>query len=95
MRTDTGRRRTPLANASQRLARKDGTAAEFGIQLKSGGELSGLAGLDSIDPAHASAELSFLLLEGFWGQGYATKAAARQTGTGAAVLCSRCETSGH
>ena len=40
------------------------------------GELSGSAGLDSMDAAHASAELSFLLHERFWGQGYATDAAA-------------------
>jgi len=65
----------------KRVAWKDGTAAEFGIELKSGGELVGLVGLDSIDAAHASAELSFLLHERFWGQGYATEAAARHPAT--------------
>jgi RimJ/RimL family protein N-acetyltransferase len=54
------------------VARKDGTVAEFGIQLKSGGELLGLVGPDNVDAAHAPAELSFLLHERFWGQGYAT-----------------------
>ena len=61
----------------KRVAWKDGTAAEFGIELKSGGELLGLVGLDSIDAAHAPAELSFLLHERFWGQGCATEAATR------------------
>ena len=61
----------------KRVAWGDGTAAEFGIALKSGGELLGLVGLDAIDAVHASAELSFLLPERFWGQGYATEAAAR------------------
>ena len=59
------------------MAWKAGTAAGFGIDLKSGGELLGLVGLDAIDAVHASAELSFLLPERFWGQGYATEAAAR------------------
>jgi hypothetical protein len=65
----------------KRAAWKDGTAAEFGIELKSGGELLGLVGLDSIDAAQASAELSFLLLERFWAQGYATEVAARHPAT--------------
>ena len=38
----------------------------------------GLVGLDAID---ASAELSFLLHERFWGQGYATEAAAKHPAT--------------
>ncbi len=59
------------------MAWKDGTAAEFGIELKNGGGRMRLVGPDSIDPAHASAELWFLLHERFWGQGYATESAAR------------------
>ena len=43
--------------------------------------LLGLVGLDSIDAAHASAEVSFLRQERFWGQGYATEAAARHPAT--------------
>ena len=65
----------------KRVAWNDGTAAEFGIELKSGGELLGLVGLDRMDAAHASAELSFLLHERSWGQGYATEAAARHPAT--------------
>ena len=40
-----------------------------------------MVGLDSIEAAHASAELSFLLHERFWGQGYATEAAAKHPAT--------------
>jgi hypothetical protein len=65
----------------KRAAWKDGTAAEFGIELKSGGELLGLVGLDSIDAAQASAELSFLLHERFWRQDHVTEAAARHPAT--------------
>ena len=36
----------------------------------------GLAGLSDVDARNASAELGFLLEPGFWGQGYATEAAA-------------------
>jgi len=76
-----GRKTARSWTGFKRVAWKDGTAAEFGIELKSGGELLGLVGLDSIDAAHASAEPSFLLQERFWGQGYATEAAARHPAT--------------
>ncbi len=55
---------------------EEGTRAEFAMELKSGGEVVGLAGLDRREAGPASAELTFLLKAGFWGQGYATEAAA-------------------
>ena len=54
---------------------KHGTGAEFAIELKDGGEMLGLAGLEAVSTAHASADLTFLLKVRFWGQGYATEAA--------------------
>ena len=54
---------------------KHGTRAEFAIELKDGGEMLGLAGLEDVRTEHASADLSFLLKVRFWGQGYATEAA--------------------
>jgi [ribosomal protein S5]-alanine N-acetyltransferase len=54
---------------------EEGTRAEFALELKSGGEVVGLAGLDRREAGPASAELAFLLKVGFWGQGYATEAA--------------------
>jgi len=61
----------------KRAVWKDGTAAEFGIEFKSSGELLGLVGPDDIDAEHASVELSFVLHERPRGRGYATEAAAR------------------
>jgi len=55
---------------------KHGTRAEFAIELKDGGEMLGLAGLEGVRTEHASAELTFLLKVRFWGQGYATEAAS-------------------
>ena len=49
--------------------------AEFGIQLKSGGELFGVVGFDDRSVNNASAELGFLLDPRWWGKGYATEAA--------------------
>ena len=54
---------------------KHGTRAEFAIELKDGGEMLGLAGLETVSARHASADLTFLLKVPFWGQGYATEAA--------------------
>jgi RimJ/RimL family protein N-acetyltransferase len=51
-----------------------GTGAEFGIQLKSGGELFGVVGFDDRSVNNASAELGFLLNPRWWGKGYATEA---------------------
>jgi RimJ/RimL family protein N-acetyltransferase len=48
----------------------EGTQTEFAMELKSGGEVVGLVGLDSREAGPASAELAFLLKVGFWGQGY-------------------------
>ena len=53
-----------------------GTRAEFGIELKSGGGVLGLTGLDALDADHASAELTFLLKVRFWGQVGATSLGA-------------------
>ena len=53
----------------------EGTRAEFVLELKSGGEVVGLAGLDRREAGPAAAELAFLLKVGFWGQGYGTEAA--------------------
>ena len=67
---------------NQNLVTSSATSAQvLKRAVKSGGELLGLIGLDSIDAAHASAELSFLLHERFSGQGDATKAAARPPAT--------------
>jgi RimJ/RimL family protein N-acetyltransferase len=76
----------PLRRLGRKLARRwiagtreswaAGAAAEFGIQLKSGGEIIGLAGFDSLDADRACADLSFLVSPQRWGNGYATEAAA-------------------
>jgi RimJ/RimL family protein N-acetyltransferase len=75
----------PLCGCGKTLARRwivgtrepwaAGTGVEFAIELKSGGEMFGLAGLTDLDARHASAELGFLLDPGCWGKGYATEAA--------------------
>jgi RimJ/RimL family protein N-acetyltransferase len=52
-----------------------GTRAEFAIERKNSGEMLGLAGLEAVSRAHASADVTFLLKVRFWGQGYATEAA--------------------
>jgi RimJ/RimL family protein N-acetyltransferase len=75
----------PLCGCGRTLARRwiagsrehwaAGTGVEFGIELKSEGEMFGLAGLTDVDARNASAELGFLLDPGCWGQGYATEAA--------------------
>jgi [ribosomal protein S5]-alanine N-acetyltransferase len=54
----------------------EGAVAEFAMELKSGGDVVGLIGLDAREAGPASAELAFLLKVGFWGQGYATEAGA-------------------
>jgi hypothetical protein len=48
----------------KRVAWKDGTAAEFGIERKSGGELLGLVGLDSIDAAGVKLSCRFCCKKG-------------------------------
>jgi [ribosomal protein S5]-alanine N-acetyltransferase len=53
-----------------------GSRAEFAIELKSGGVMVGLAGLEAVSAQHAPADLTFLLKVPFWGQGYATEAAS-------------------
>ena len=62
-----------IRGAAERYAA--GTGAEFGIQLKSGGELFGVVGFDDRSVNNASAELGFLLDPRWWGQGYTTEAA--------------------
>ena len=76
----------PLCGCGRTLARRwiagsrehwaAGTGVEFAIELKSGGEMFGLAGLTDVDAGNASAELGFLLDPECWRQGYATEAAA-------------------
>ena len=62
-----------IRGAAERYAA--GTGAEFGIQLKNGGELFGVVGFDDRSVNNASAELGFLLEPRWWGKGYATEAA--------------------
>ena len=62
-----------IRGASARYAA--GAGAEFGIQLKGGGELFGVVGFDDRSVNNASAELGFLLDPRCWGKGYATEAA--------------------
>jgi RimJ/RimL family protein N-acetyltransferase len=74
----------PIPRLGRKLARTwiharrecwgDGTGAEFAIELKSGGELFVLVGLDAVDRGLASGMLGFFLHERYWGQGLRIKA---------------------
>jgi len=58
-----------------------GLSSRFAITLREGGQLSGGVGL-RIDHAHHNAELGYWLGVPYWGQGYATEAAAAVVGYG-------------
>ncbi len=76
----------PLYGSGRKSARRwigetrdrwsSGRGAEFAIELRRSGRMAGFIGLDGLDPRHDSAELGFLLDERYWGNGYATEAAA-------------------
>jgi ribosomal-protein-alanine N-acetyltransferase len=53
-----------------------GRATNFAVRLSSGSQLIGCAGLRDIDPEHLQAELGFWIGREWWGQGYASEAAA-------------------
>ena len=51
-----------------------GESAEFGVELKAGAGLVGLAGLDQIARQDCRADLWFVTAVSSWGKGYATEA---------------------
>jgi ribosomal-protein-alanine N-acetyltransferase len=51
------------------------SSVEFAIQLKSGGRMVGLIGLDHINAEDSVAELWYMIVPSCWGKGYATEAA--------------------
>lgn len=53
-----------------------GTLAAFAVTRRTDDALVGAAGLSNIDAEHAQAELGYWLGVPFWGEGYATEAAA-------------------
>jgi [ribosomal protein S5]-alanine N-acetyltransferase len=61
---------------NQRRESARGRATNFAVRLSSGSQLIGCAGLRDIDPEHLQAELGFWIGREWWGQGYASEAAA-------------------
>jgi RimJ/RimL family protein N-acetyltransferase len=61
---------------NQRKESARGRAANFAIRLLPGSTLIGCVGLRDIDPEHLQAELGFWIGRDWWGQGYASEAAA-------------------
>lgn len=61
-----------IASTADHFAKR--TSVEFGIQLKCGGRLVGLVGLDHINAHDSVAELWFIITVACWGKGYATEA---------------------
>jgi RimJ/RimL family protein N-acetyltransferase len=61
---------------NQRKESVRGRATNFAIRLGPGSPLIGSAGLRDIDPEHMQAELGFWIGREWWGQGYASEAAA-------------------
>jgi RimJ/RimL family protein N-acetyltransferase len=61
-----------IASTADHFAKR--TSVEFGIQLKLGGRLVGLVGLDHINAHDSVAELWFIIAVPCWGKGYATEA---------------------
>lgn len=62
--------------ANQRRESVRGRATNFAIRLLPGSPLIGCASLRDIDLEHLQAELGFWIGHQWWGQGYATEAAA-------------------
>ena len=52
------------------------SSVEFAIQLKHGGRMVGLIGLDHINAQDSVAELWYMIVPTCWGKGYATEAAS-------------------
>ena len=61
-----------IASTAHHFAQR--TSVEFGIQLKCGGRLVGLVGLDPMIAHDSVAELWFIITVACWGNGYATEA---------------------
>lgn len=61
---------------NQRRESVRGRATNFAVRLLSGSPLIGSASLRDIDPEHHQAELGFWIGHDWWGQGYASEAAA-------------------
>ena len=61
---------------NQRKESARGRAANFAVRLVEGARLIGCAGLRDIDHEHRQAELGFWIGREYWGQGYASEAAA-------------------
>jgi RimJ/RimL family protein N-acetyltransferase len=61
---------------NQRKESVRGRATNFAIRLGPGSSLIGSVGLRDIDPEHMQAELGFWIGREWWGQGYASEAAA-------------------
>jgi len=61
---------------NQRREAVRGRATNFAVRLLSGSSLIGSVGLRDIDPEHLQAELGFWIGRDWWGQGYASEAAA-------------------
>lgn len=62
--------------ANQRRESVRGRATNFAIRLRAGSPLIGCASLRDIDREHLQAELGFWIGLEWWGQGFATEAAA-------------------
>ena len=62
--------------ANQRKESVRGRATNFAIRLGPGSSLIGSVGLRDIDHEHMQAELGFWIGREWWGQGYASEAAA-------------------
>jgi RimJ/RimL family protein N-acetyltransferase len=58
------------------------SSVEFAIQLKHGGRMVGLIGLDHINAQDSVAELWYMIVPTCWGKGYATEAARAVVGFG-------------
>lgn len=63
-----------ISNQSRESVR--GRATNFAVRLLPGSPLVGCASLRDIDPEHSQAELGFWIGREWWGQGYASEAAA-------------------
>jgi RimJ/RimL family protein N-acetyltransferase len=61
---------------NQRKETARGRATNFAVRLSPGSTLIGSVGLRDIDPEHLQAELGFWIGREWWGQGYASEAAA-------------------